>query len=193
MIKLILARSLNNVIGADGTLPWHLPEDLKRFKELTTGHIVVMGRKTWESLPATVKPLSNRTNVVITSDHDSLNPKPHSAYSLPKDDQAKAVEGVLASIAMHGPGKDIWIIGGNQTYNTFLPYVDEIYETVVAIEPEGDTFGIDPTADLTKFQKTVSPLATPGWATAANGMGYRFNIYARVNLSGNEKKPWDPV
>jgi len=190
MIKLILARALNNVIGADGQMPWHLPEDLKRFRALTTNHIVIMGRKTWESLPGTVKPLQDRINVVITSDPTKVeDPKPH---LFTRADTLFGDDGTLALLKAQYPDKDIWVIGGQQTYELFLPHADEIYETVVAISPEGDTFGIDPTADLTKFQKTVSPVATPGWAVSEKGLQYRFNVYARLPdhvVIG--AKPWD--
>lgn len=191
MIKLILARALNNVIGNDGKLPWHLPEDMRRFKALTAGHIVIMGRKTYESLPATVKPLPDRINVVITSNPEPIEPKPH---AFTRADTLFGDDGTLALLQKNYPGKDIWVIGGQQTYETFLPHADFIYETVVALEPEGDTFGIDPTADLSKFQKTVSPDATAGWLQGANGISYRFNVYAK--LPDNVvlgKKPWDPA
>ncbi|MBP9762139.1 dihydrofolate reductase [Patescibacteria group bacterium] len=131
---LIAAVSKNGCIGKDGRLPWHLPEDLARFKQLTLGKIVVMGRKTWESLPSDVQPLPGRTNIVITRQTD---------YHLP--------DGVLcyASLneAIHAHREqDICIIGGGQIYQEAIELVDTLYITEVDQTVLGDTYfpTIDP-------------------------------------------------
>lgn len=129
MIKIIAAIAHNNVIGKDGGLPWHIPEDLKRFRKLTEGHIVVMGRKTYESILARLgRPLPNRTSVVITRQLD---------YSVAAGVvRLASLEEALRVFA----GQDIFVIGGAQVYKDALPLVDELYITQVRQSPEGDTF-----------------------------------------------------
>ena len=97
------------MIGANGALPWHLPEDLKLFRERTTGSTVVMGRRTWESLPERFRPLPGRTNVVLTSDP---------GWSAEGARRAGSVDDVLAE-----PGA-VWVIGGGAVYAAFLPHAD---------------------------------------------------------------------
>lgn len=138
MIALIAAISRNNVIGRGGKIPWHIPEDLKRFKSLTTGHVLVMGRKTYESIG---KPLPGRTTIVIshspgyygipelmTSSEGGLKASPSFARAM-----------VFA--ALFAP-KDIFICGGAEVYREALErdVVDKLYLTQVDIECEGDTF-----------------------------------------------------
>lgn len=129
MIKIIAAIAHNNVIGKDGGLPWHIPEDLKRFRKLTEGHIVVMGRKTYESILARLgRPLPNRTSVVITRQLD---------YSVAAGVvRLASLEEALRVFA----GQDIFVIGGAQVYKDALPLVDELYITHVRQSPEGDAF-----------------------------------------------------
>ncbi|PTR88702.1 dihydrofolate reductase [Bacillus anthracis] len=133
MIKMILACDLNGVIGNNGSLPWgrSLPYDLKRFKDLTEGHVVVMGRKTFESLGS--KPLPNRENVVLSS--QSLVDDHKSKFYYAKD-----IDGILEHYDnCYGHDKDLWIIGGLNVYEQFFPYAQEIYLTVVDAKLKGDT------------------------------------------------------
>ncbi|QQO38680.1 dihydrofolate reductase [Bacillus phage BCPST] len=132
MIKMILACDLNGVIGNNGSLPWgrSLPYDLKRFKELTEGHIVVMGRKTFESLGS--KPLPNRENVVLTSNPAAYK---NGKYLYHVD----SVERVFNEYDLVSGNQDLWIIGGMNVYKQFMPYVQELYVTVVGSQFEGDT------------------------------------------------------
>jgi dihydrofolate reductase len=116
MLSLIVAMDRNRVIGLDNKLPWHLPADLKRFKELTTGHHVVMGRKTFESLG---KPLPGRTNVVVTRQHDY------------KADGIKVVHSLDAAIWLTRGDPEPFIIGGGELYKEALKYVDKLYVTEV--------------------------------------------------------------
>ncbi len=113
----------NRVIGRDGALPWHLPEDLKFFRQTTTGHPILMGRKTWESLG---RPLPNRRNLILSR----TLPEPPGAEVLrrPQD---------LDALAPEGP---VYIIGGAEIYQLLLPRTDEILLTVLAAEVAGDTF-----------------------------------------------------
>ncbi len=122
MITLYLARADNGVIGADGKLPWHLPADLKRFKALTMGQPMVMGRKTFESFPA---PLPGRRHIVLTRD---------TAWTA---DCAEAVHSVDAALALAGDGA-IAVIGGAEIFALLLPRADRIELTEVHLRPAGD-------------------------------------------------------
>ena len=123
MLALVVAHSANRVIGRDGGLPWRLPGDLKRFRELTTGHAVVMGRRTYESLPAAFRPLPERRNVVLSADP---------AY---RADGAEVVHDLDAALAGGG-----FVIGGGAVYAQALPHAGRVYATELEAEVDGDTF-----------------------------------------------------
>lgn len=127
MITLVLARARNGVIGRDGALPWHLPADLKRFKALTMGKPMIMGRKTFESFPA---PLPGRRHIVLTRDRD---------WSAPGAEVAHDIDGALA---LAGEG-DVAVIGGAQVFDLFLDHADRIELTEINAEPVGDTIVAD--------------------------------------------------
>lgn len=120
------------VIGKENKLLWHIPEDLKRFKSLTNGHSVIMGRKTFESIIAILgKPLPNRTNIVVTRNLDWKYEGALSATSI-----EEAIE-----LARHKPGSDeIFIGGGAEIYTQALKYADRLYLTLVEDDVEGDSF-----------------------------------------------------
>lgn len=124
-VSLIWAQARDGVIGSGGGLPWHLPEDLALFRRLTTGSTVVMGRRTWESLPDRFRPLPGRTNVVLTSDP---------GWSADGALRAGSVAEVLDE---HGP---LWVIGGGAVYAAFLPHADRLVVTDVDLLVEGDTW-----------------------------------------------------
>ena len=124
MISIIAAVSKNGVIGVDNKLPWDLPEDLKRFKEITTGSVVIMGRKTYESIG---KALPNRINIVVTRDKNFFVPGVLSANSLD------------SALLKAGGNKDIFIIGGGEIYKQSMGFADKLYITEVDMEVEGDT------------------------------------------------------
>ncbi|MBU1755192.1 dihydrofolate reductase [Patescibacteria group bacterium] len=130
-ISIIAAVGRNNrAIGKDKELLWRLPEDLKRFKQLTLGHPVIMGRKTWQSLPASVRPLPGRTNIIVTRFEDYPSEGALLATTFP---------GAL-SLAKDCEGSDeIFIIGGGQLYEAALPFASRIYLTLVESDAEGDT------------------------------------------------------
>ena len=115
----------NRELGCNNKLLWDLPEDMKRFKELTTRHTVVMGRKTFESIG---KPLPNRTNIIITRDKNYKTPGCEIVHS-PKD-----------IIKKNNKLNNIFIIGGGEIYKLFLPYTDKLYLTIVQDKPKADTF-----------------------------------------------------
>jgi len=123
MITLIVARADNNVIGLDGKMPWHLPADLKRFKALTLGKPMIMGRKTFDSLPGL---LPGRRHIVITRDPN---------WSVPGAEVAHEVAQALAL-----SGKDVSIIGGAEIYRLFLSHAERIELTEIHQSPEGDTY-----------------------------------------------------
>jgi dihydrofolate reductase len=127
-VTLVVAVAENGVIGAGGTLPWHLPEDLKRFKTLTLGKPTIMGRKTWESLPK--RPLPGRTNIVITRDGKFRAEGALVAHS---------VEDALTLAAREHPN-EIMVIGGVEIFANVLPRADRIQWTEVMARPDGDAF-----------------------------------------------------
>lgn len=133
-ITLIAGIAKNNCIGKNGTLPWHIPEDLKHFKKLTTGKIVLMGRKTWESLPEKFRPLPNRKNIVITRQQ---------AYTVP--DSVEVYNNIPDAFAAH-KNSDMMIIGGGEIYKKTIDLAHYLEITHVHQTVEGDAFfpDIDP-------------------------------------------------
>ncbi len=130
-ISIIVAVAKNNAIGKDNKLLWHLSEDLRRFKRLTTGHTIVMGKNTYYSLPR--RPLPNRRHIVITDVAGEQIDDCVMAYSIGE------------AISKMEPGEESFIIGGASIYRQFLPHADRLYITWVHEEFEGDTFfpGLD--------------------------------------------------
>ncbi len=121
--KAIAAMSLNRVIGAQNKIPWHLPEDFKWFKQLTTGNVIVMGRKTFESIG---KPLPNRETIVLS----------RSQFSFPG---VRTISD-LSEIDLVGESREVFIVGGAQVYAQALPLCSDLYLTLVKREVEGDAF-----------------------------------------------------
>jgi dihydrofolate reductase len=116
------------VIGREGGLPWHLSSDLKLFKAVTLGKPIIMGRKTWDSLPR--KPLPGRTNIIITR---------QSNYAAEGAQIVVTLEDALVRAKIENP-EEIAVIGGGEIYNLFLPIADRVYRTDVDLDVEGDTF-----------------------------------------------------
>lgn len=127
-INLIYARAANGVIGKDGLMPWHLPEDLAHFKKLTSGCPVIMGRKTWDSLPPKFRPLPSRTNIVITRDNSWQAAGAQRAASL---DEA---------LSQAGDVPEIWVIGGAQIYAQAEALASRAEVTEIAQDFEGDAY-----------------------------------------------------
>jgi dihydrofolate reductase len=123
MITLVAAAADNGVIGRRGAIPWRLPDDMKRFKALTLGHTVVMGRKTWDSLPPKNRPLPGRRNIVVTRDPDW---------------RAEGAEPMALDAAL--AGGEVFVIGGGEIYHAVLPYADRIELTEVHGDFAGDAF-----------------------------------------------------
>jgi len=121
-MKAIAAMSLNRVIGRAGQIPWHLPEDFQWFKRVTTGHVVLMGRKTYASLG---KPLPNRTNIVLTR-------------SVEKIEGATVLHDLAALSESSYAPREVFVIGGAEIYAQLLPHCRELFLSVVLREVEGD-------------------------------------------------------
>ena len=127
-VTLVAAIARNGVIGVDGGLPWHLSDDLRRFKGLTVGHVLVMGRRTYESIG---HPLAGRTTVVVTR---------RPGWSAGEDEVLRAGD-VPGALALAGEiDDDVFVVGGAQVYAEALPLADRLELTLVHAEPEGDTF-----------------------------------------------------
>ena len=156
-INMILARSANGVIGNHNAMPWHLPEDLAHFKRLTQGWPVIMGRKTWDSLPPRFRPLPGRINVVITRQPGWHEPGAEPAASL------------TDALKLCAKSEEVWVIGGAQIYTHAEPLADRIEVTEIAQDFEGDAF---------------APRLGPQWTEAAredrvssNGLKFSFITY----------------
>ena len=152
-ITIIVAYAKNRVIGKDGNLPWHLSEDLKRFRQTTMGHHIVMGRKTWESVG---RLLPGRKHIIISR-------KPGYAVA-----GAKVVDSLEAAIAAARNDSEIFVIGGGEIYTLVLPIADRILATEVDVKPEGDTYF--PELAKGAWRET----ARHSHEDAASGMHYAF-------------------
>lgn len=159
-IGLVWAQAHERVIGHDNKIPWHLPEDLRHFKEVTGSARVVMGRRTWESLPPRFRPLPGRENVVLTSD---------AGY-----EAGGAVLARTLDEALDHSG-DVWVIGGASIYVESLPRADVLEVTEVDLAVEGDTYApvVGPEWTLTQSDPA------DGWLESGDGIRYRFLTYTR--------------
>ena len=157
-LGLIYARARNGVIGKNNTLPWRLPEDLAHFKATTMGQPVIMGRKTWDSLPPKFRPLPGRLNIVVTRNRD---------WHAEGAQVAHSVQEALALCSSSTP----WVIGGAELYTLALPLAERVVVTEIDADFEGDAF---------------APPLGPEWReqrrethTAGNGLGFSFVTFTR--------------
>ncbi len=166
-LALVWAQSADGVIGVDGALPWHLPEDLAHFRELTAGSVVVMGHSTWRSLPERFRPLPGRTNLVLSREPGLLL------------DGAVVVGGVDDALAAVD-GRAAWVIGGAQVYGAFLDRADraEVTEIDLVVGPGTRA----PRLDAGWEVADVVPQA--GWARSSTGLRYRFLSHRRRGHEG---------
>jgi dihydrofolate reductase len=163
MISIIVAIAENFAIGKNNDLLWHIPEDLKRFKKITTGHRIIMGKNTYLSLP--VRPLRNRENIVITDNPDDVFEGCTVVYSL-----AEALEKCSA-------GEENFIIGGASVYQQFLPSTDRLYLTCVRKKFDGDVFF--PEIDFKEWQ-LISLEDFP--VDVQLGFAYSYAVYDRRKI-----------
>jgi dihydrofolate reductase len=154
------------VIGAGGDIPWRVPEDFAHFKRTTSGHPVVMGRLTWESLPK--RPLPGRTNIVVSSRG------PHGVPDAGDDAVVAGSIGQALEVAAGGPGGDeVWVMGGSQLYNETLPIADVLEVSEINAEIEGDVFAPEIGPEWTVTSSTE-------WTTSTSGLRYRHLTYRRA-------------
>lgn len=163
-VSIIVAVAENGIIGNNGQMPWHISEDLKRFKRITTGHPVVMGRKTFESLGN--RPLPNRTNVVISRNTD---------FAVPTG--VVLAESLDVLDRFGASDEEVFIIGGGEIYRQALPMADKLYLTRIAARPQGDTHfpEIDPTQWRILFRE-AHPASPDGSVPA-----FEFIDYERID------------
>ena len=164
-VSLIVAMARNRVIGRDNRLPWHLPADLKRFKDLTMGHHIVMGRKTWASIN---RLLPGRTSVIVTR-----NPN----FQVPG---AKIVDSLAEALRVCGDDSEVFVIGGEQIFRAALPIANRLYLTTIDADVPGDTYM--PELDLRQWQ-LVREESHP--VSATDALPWRFAIYDRAPHLGS--------
>ena len=157
MIGLVWAQAHDGVIGRDGGMPWHVPEDLAHFKEVTLGTAVVMGRRTWESFPERFRPLPGRRNIVLTRDASWAAGGAERAGSLTE------------ALGLVGPG-DVWVIGGGSLYREAIHRADVIELTELDLDVDGDTTAPPIGAEWVEVSREPST----GWITSRSGIDYRF-------------------
>lgn len=166
-LNLIYARARNGVIGRDNLLPWRLPEDMAHFKRVTAGCPVIMGRRTWDSLPAKFRPLPGRTNLVVTR---------NATWHATGARSAAGLQQALSIGSHENPAQgDVWIIGGAELYVLALPFAHRALVTELAQDFDGDTF---------------APVLGPEWLETAredhissNGMRFAFVTYCKQPTS----------
>ena len=168
-ISLIWAQSRNGVIGKDGVMPWHLPEDLAHFKRTTLSHPVIMGRRTWDSIPPRFRPLPGRRNIVVTRQADWQETGVESAPSL------------VDALQKCENDRQVWIIGGAQIYTQALPLADELVVTEIDAAFDGDAH---------------APAIGPDWRevareriVAASGLPLSFVIWHRLQRPTLSRPP----
>jgi dihydrofolate reductase len=156
-LHLIYARARNGVIGKDNQMPWHLPEDLAHFKRVTLGQPVIMGRKTWDSLPARFRPLPGRLNIVVTRQSDW------------QAEGALRAASIQEAMRLCGDATHAWIMGGAEIYQQAEPLASTAVVTEIDADFEGDAF---------------APTLASGWQevqreshTSANGLDFSFVTY----------------
>lgn len=165
-LSLVAAVARGGVIGREGRVPWHLPEDMKRFRELTTGHAVVMGRKTWDSLPDRFRPLPGRRNIVVSRDP---------GWRGGGAERAASVEEALAQLEGE---QRVFIIGGAEIYAAALDRADELFLTEVDLDVEGDTF-------FPPWERSAFRVASREEHVSADGVRFAFAAYERIGLTSS--------
>lgn len=156
-LHLIYARARNGVIGKDNQMPWHLPEDLAHFKRVTLGQPVIMGRKTWDSLPAKFRPLPGRQNIVITRQSDW------------QAEGALRAGSIQEAMHLCGDAPDAWIMGGAEIYRLAEPMANTAVVTEIDADFEGDAYAPTLSAPWREVQRESH--------TAANGLAFSFVTY----------------
>jgi dihydrofolate reductase len=167
-VGVIWAQSEGGIIGNEGAMPWHLPEDLAHFKALTLGNPVIMGRKTWESLPQRFRPLPGRRNIVVTRQTQWGDDGAKVAHSVDA-----AIELATASDEPDEPDETVWVIGGAEIYSQALGCAQRLEVTEIREHFDGDTHAPE------RGEQWMLAASDPreGWHTSSNGLHYRFLRY----------------
>lgn len=160
-VGLVWAEAREGVIGADGGMPWHVPEDMAHFREITGSHDVIMGRRTWESLPPRFRPLPGRRNIVVTRSD---------AWAAEGAERAGSLDEALE---LAGDG-EVWVIGGGMLYAEAVDRADVLEVTRLDLAVDGDT-----RAPSTRGWRQVAADPVEGWRMSRNGIPYRFETYRR--------------
>lgn len=163
-IALIWAQARGGVIGDGGSIPWHLPEDLEHFKKATLGGTVVMGRRTWDSLPERFKPLPRRRNVVLTRDESWAEAGAEVVHNIGE---------VLQVAAACEPAHPLWVIGGGELYSQLMGFAQRLEVTELDLQVLGDTRA--PLIDGGVWKAA----GESEWLTSRSGIRYRFISYHR--------------
>ncbi|MDF2992213.1 MAG: dihydrofolate reductase [Microbacterium sp.] len=160
-IGLVWAEAHDGVIGADGGMPWHVPEDMEHFRTVTGSSDVVMGRRTWESLPARFRPLPGRRNIVVTRSDE---------WAAEGAERASSLDDALALAR----GDEVWVIGGGRLYADAIHRADVLEVTRLDVAVDGDTFA----PSVAGWRRdAVDP--AEGWHASRTGIRYRFETYRR--------------
>ncbi len=162
MLSIVVAKAKNNIIGKDNKLLWNLPEDLKHFKELTSGHTMIMGRKTFESLG---RVLPNRKHIIFSQNPD---------FKV-DDENVEVVHSLLQIQNLIEEKEEVFVIGGAMIYNFLMPYVKKMYVTEIEKDFEGDTFF--PIIDSETWKETSRE---KGIRNEKNNLDYYFVTYERI-------------
>ncbi|WP_371029126.1 dihydrofolate reductase [Pseudoclavibacter sp. JSM 162008] len=165
-VGLVWAQAHGGVIGAEGGIPWHVPEDLAHFKAVTLEHPVIMGRKTWDSLPERFRPLPGRRNIVVTRQPD---------WFAEGAERAGSLEEAL-SLASAGTGAEAWVMGGGELYRAAIATADRLEVTEIDLAVDGDAHAPDRSGD-----DWVVDAREPsdGWLESRTGIRYRFLSLSR--------------
>ena len=158
-VNMIYARAANGVIGKNNTIPWHLPEDMAHFKKTTMGWPVIMGRKTWDSLPPRFRPLPGRSNVVVTRQAQWAAQGALVATSLPD------------ALTLCETSEQVWVIGGAQIYQQAEPFAQRIEVTEIAQDFEGDAFAPKLSREWTEAAREAH--------VSINGLKFSFITYTK--------------
>lgn len=156
-LGLIWAQTPTGVIGSGGGIPWHVPEDFAHFKEATLGSAVIMGRRTWDSLPERFRPLPGRRNIVVTRNAE---------WAAEGAERAGSLDAALALAS----GEPVWVIGGGELYREAIARADVLEVTEIDLDVDGDTYA----PDVAGWSG-----ATGEWQTSRTGIRYRFRTLRR--------------
>lgn len=165
MLGMIWAQARGRVIGRDGDIPWHLPEDLAHFRRTTRGQAVIMGRTSWDALPDSYRPLPGRRNIVLSRRPDFVA------------SGAEVVSSLDEALARVGEA-DAWICGGAQVYAESMPLADVLVVTDIDLQVDGDALAPEIGPEWAEVSR--EPVTAEEWLSGASGLLYRIRTYRRL-------------